>query len=221
MRLRTAGLELDAVLLDDFDLARRHRPGDFLDRNREGYRKALRNLLAILLSRGEDDVSARARGPRGDRPSHDLAVAIDLHLTDCDPDREIVKVVSFPADDERPPREELARFRLLRDLLRQDPVGAPARESRGPRLAIGEGELARLPQRGFRRLGTVLDHGRGGAVDVRVRVAISFLQMLLHELVVRPRIASAEDQVTVRREGPPICLEPHRLRRLDARLFRG
>src|SRR5712691_5496215 len=180
MRLCTAELGLQAISLDDLDLARGHRPGDFLDRNREGYRKAFRNLLAVLRSRSEDDVSFRAGSHRGDRTSHDLAVALDLHLTDRDPHREVVKVVSFPTDDERPSQEELARFRLLRDLLRQDPVGAAARESGRPRLAVCEGELAGLPQRGFRSLRAVFDYGRRSAVDVRVRVAISFLQMLLH-----------------------------------------
>src|SRR2546430_3828106 len=88
MRLCTAGLELDAVLLDDLDLARRHRPGDFLDRDNEGCREAFRDLLAILFSRAEDDISACAHGHGGDRTSHDLAMAVDLHLTDRDPDPE-------------------------------------------------------------------------------------------------------------------------------------
>src|SRR2546430_8354979 len=80
MRLCTAGFELVAVLLDDLDLARRHRPGDLLDRNNEGCREAFRNFLAVLFSRAEDDISACAHGHSGDRTSHDLAVALDFHL---------------------------------------------------------------------------------------------------------------------------------------------
>ena len=56
-------------------------------------------------------------------------------------------------------------------------------------------------------------------MDVGVRVTVAFLEMLLHELVVRPRIPAAEDQEPVRGERPTVCLEPHRLRRLDPRFL--
>src|SRR2546422_2725314 len=102
MRLCTAGLELDAVLLDDLDLARRHRPGDFLDRDNEGCREAFRDLLAILFSRAEDDISACAHGHGGDRTSHDLAMAGYLHLTEREPDRGSMGEDSLPTEDERP-----------------------------------------------------------------------------------------------------------------------
>src|SRR2546423_14699659 len=103
MRLCTAGLELDAVLLDDLDLARRHRPGDFLDRDNEGCREAFRDLLAILFSRAEDDISACAHGHGGDPTSPDLSMAVGLHLTDRKPDPESVEVISFSPDHGRPP----------------------------------------------------------------------------------------------------------------------
>src|SRR3989442_3288772 len=101
MRLCTAGLELDAVLLDDLDLARRHRPGDFLDRDNEGCREAFRDLLAILFSRAEDDISACAHGHRGDPTSPDLAMGGDLPLTHRDPDPGIPEAASFPPGDRR------------------------------------------------------------------------------------------------------------------------
>src|SRR2546423_8554207 len=98
MRLCTAGFELDAVLLDDLDLARRHRPGDFLDWNNEGCREAFRNFLAVLFSRAEDDISACAHGPGGDRTSHDLSVALDFHPTERNPDRGVLEVLLFPPE---------------------------------------------------------------------------------------------------------------------------
>src|SRR2546430_15145778 len=111
MRLCTAGLELDAVLLDDLDLARRHRPGDFLDRDNEGCREAFRDLLAILFSRAEDDISACAHGHGGDRASHYLAMAGGLPLPHLDPGREVVGGGLFSPDYESPPGGGLARFR--------------------------------------------------------------------------------------------------------------
>src|SRR5438309_4096380 len=218
-RSSTTSPELDTVLLDDLDLARRHRPTDFLDWNLEGCRETLRELLAVLFSRGEDDVPLRAGGHGGNRSSHDLAVALDLDLADRESHGQIVEVVSFAADDEGPSRQELTRFRLFRNLLRQDPVGASARETGRPRLAVREGELASLSQGGFWGPRAVFDHGRRSAVDVGVRVAVAFFEMLLHELVVRPRIPTAEDQVAVRGERPTVCLEPHRLRRFDPRFL--
>src|SRR2546430_15252372 len=101
MRLCTAGFELVAVLLDDLDLARRHRPGDLLDRNNEGCREAFRNFLAVLFSRAEDDISACAHGHGGDRTSPDLAGGLDFHLTHRKPDREIVGGGLFSTGDER------------------------------------------------------------------------------------------------------------------------
>src|SRR2546430_17386543 len=105
MRLCTAGLELDAVLLDDLDLARRHRPGDFLDRDNEGCREAFRDLLAILFSRAEDDISACAHGHGGDRTSPDLSMAVDLHPPDRHPGPGVGGGVSFSPDYQRPTRE--------------------------------------------------------------------------------------------------------------------
>src|SRR6267143_6765914 len=159
MRLWTAALGLCPVSLRDLDLARRHRPDDFLDRNRKGYREALRNVVAILFSWGQDDVFFRPPGHGRNGPTHDLAVAFDVHLADREPHGEIVNVVPFPADDERASREELPRLGLFRDLFRQDPVRAPADEARGPRLAVRERELACFPQRALRGLRAVLDHG--------------------------------------------------------------
>src|SRR5207247_7167103 len=83
---------------------------------------------------GEDDVPLRAGSNGGNGPSHDLAVSLDLDLANRELHGEIVEVVSFAADHEGPSREELTRFRLFRDLLRQDPVGASAREPGRPRL---------------------------------------------------------------------------------------
>src|SRR2546427_9634706 len=111
MRLCTAGFELDAVLLDDLDLARRHRPGDLLDWNNEGCREAFRNFLAVLFSRAEDDISACAHGHGGDRTSPDFSVGLDFHLTDRHPDPEIVEGNSFSTDDESPSPEGLAPIR--------------------------------------------------------------------------------------------------------------
>src|SRR5207249_6710143 len=136
------------MAFDDFDASGRHRPSNLLDRDSKDRGEFLSDGLAVPFARGEDDVP---RGPGrngGDRPAHDLAVAFDLYLADRYPDGQVVEVVLLPADDERATRQELARFRLLRHLLWHDPVRAPARESRGPRLAVHEGELARLPQRG-------------------------------------------------------------------------
>src|SRR5438445_11223391 len=94
MRLCTAGLELDAVLLDDLDLARRHRSGHFLDRDNEGCREAFRDLLAILFSRAEDDISACAHRHDGGRTPHDLAMADGRSLADRDPDQDNDGVLS-------------------------------------------------------------------------------------------------------------------------------
>src|SRR6267378_3170985 len=107
--------------------------------------RALRRFLTILLSRAEDDVPLRACHHGGNRASHDLAVALDLDLSDRDAHRQIVDVVSLPPDDECASGKELARLGLLRDLLRQNPVSASARESRRPRLAVCERELASFP----------------------------------------------------------------------------
>src|SRR5207302_11269988 len=131
-------------------------------------------------------------------PSHDLAVSLDLDLANRELYGEIVEVVSFAADHEGPSREELTRFRLFRDLLRQDPVGASAREPGRPRLAVREGELTCLSQCGFRGPRAVFDHSRRRAADVGVRIAVTFLEMLLHELVARARIRAAEAQEAVR-----------------------
>src|SRR3981189_611359 len=114
MGLRASGLGLQAVPLCDLDLARWHRPDDFLDRNRKGYREALRNVVAILFSWGQDDVFFRPAGHGRNGPTHDLAVAFEVHLPDREPHGEIVNVIPFPADDERASRGELPRLCLFR-----------------------------------------------------------------------------------------------------------
>src|SRR5205823_10771697 len=102
-------------------------------------------------------------------------------------------------------------LRLLRDLLRQDPIGASAREPTRPRLAVCEGELTRLLEARLACLCALFDHGRRGPMDVGVRVAISVLQMLLHQLVVRPGVPTAQAEESLRRQRPSICLEPESL----------
>src|SRR3989442_5489928 len=97
-------------------------------------------------------------------------------------------------DDEGAPRQELAGLRLLRDLFRQDPVRTATGKSRRPRLAVRERKLARLPQGDVGSPRTVLDNGGRRPVDVGMGVSIPFLQVLLHELVVRARISTPEDE---------------------------
>src|SRR2546426_6250606 len=190
---RGAHLRLDARSFDDFDASRGHRPSDLLDRDPEDRGEFLGDGLAVALPRSEDDVPGGPGRNRGDRPAHDLAVAFDLDLADCDPDGQVVEVVPLPADDKGAPRQEFAGLRLFRHLLREDPVRASARKSRGPRLAVHEGELARLPPRDLCSPRAILDYRRRCTVDVRVCVSVALFQVLLHELVVGPRISTAQD----------------------------
>src|SRR2546428_664912 len=92
------------------------------------------------------------------------------------------------------PWPERAGPGLRRELLRQDPVRTAAGKSRRPRLAVRERKLARLPQGGVGSPRTVLDNGGRRPVDVGMGVSIPFLQVLLHELVVRARISTPEDE---------------------------
>ena len=54
-----------------------------------------------------------------------------------------------------------------------------------------------------------------------MRVPVALLEMLLDELVVRPRVPPSEGQVPVGREGPAVRFEPKGFRRLDARFLQG
>src|SRR3989442_9229802 len=139
-------LRVDAVSLDDFDASGRHRAGDLFDRDPERRSELLRDGLAVPLARSEGEIPSGLGRERGDGPTHDLAVAFDLDLADRNSDGQVVDVVSLAADDKGPPQQELAGLCLLRHLLRKAPVRASTRESCGPRLAVREGEFARLPQ---------------------------------------------------------------------------
>src|SRR5438552_17916771 len=103
MRLRESltsrGLAVEAVSLRDLDLAGRHHPHDLLHRDREDGGEAFRDLLAVLLSGEKVDIPAGPRRDRGNRPAHDLAVAVDLHLADRAPHRQVMKLVPPPSAD--------------------------------------------------------------------------------------------------------------------------
>src|SRR2546428_6289219 len=169
---RGAHLRLDALSFDDSDASRGHRPSDLLDRDPEDRGEFLGDALAVALPRSEDDIPCGFGCDGGDWSAHDPALTFDLDLPHGGSDGQAVRVDPLSPREKESSRQELAGLRLLRHLFRQDPVCAPARESRGPCLAVREGELARLPQRDFCSPRAILDHRRRGAVDVGVSVPV-------------------------------------------------
>src|SRR2546427_8271993 len=106
------------MAFDDFDATGRHRAPDLFDGDREDGGESFRDGLSVLFPRREDDVPRRTGRDSGHRPAHDLAVAVDLDLSDRHADGEVMEVVPLAADHERTAWQELPGLRLFRHLLR-------------------------------------------------------------------------------------------------------